>query len=112
MKKQSEAEKVLLSKIYNLILNPALSSLEREVFLEAKKMLELENRTCSQVIQHIRSYLRGEAIARRLSKPASDFYLTLNEIPVNYGVGVLGFSSAMQAQVSDDWIIKQFSEED
>lgn len=108
MKKYSAGEDALRAAIYNLLLNTELTGDERQVFLKAKENIEGRFGTSMIAINLIRNGLRGEALQRCLSNPAADFYLTLNRMPVNIGIGVPGFSSATQGQVSDKWLIENF----
>lgn len=75
-KKSSEA---ILSDLYDLVLDPNISSDERILLLEAKNKIEKGN-YFPRIMRDLERSLRPKALQSKLSKPVQKLYMTISTI--------------------------------
>ena len=75
-KKQDKAVEAVLTKIYDLIVDPTVKEEERKLLVNAKNSLE-KKQYVPRVMNDLEVGLRPMAIRSQLSKPTGKFYLEI-----------------------------------
>ncbi|KRK77925.1 hypothetical protein FC67_GL001258 [Companilactobacillus alimentarius DSM 20249] len=92
-------EQILLSKLYDFVLNPSISDDERRVGLMAKTDLEKGRYTVAVLNQIIVSFQQLDLKNKGLTPSASHFYDVINSAliklkPIGTNLGYIGFNNS------------------
>lgn len=99
MSNKNEEEQVLLSELYDFVLNPNISDDERKIGLLAKTDLEKGRYTVAVLNQIIVSFQQLDLRNKGLTPDASHFYDVVNPIlikmkPIGTNLGYIGFNNS------------------
>ncbi|KAE9557465.1 MULTISPECIES: bacteriocin immunity protein [Companilactobacillus] len=97
--KNEKEEEILLSELYDFVLNPNISDDERKIGLMAKADLEKGRYTVAVLNQIIVSFQQLDLKNKGLTPDASHFYDVVNPIlikmkPIGTNLGYIGFNSS------------------